>query len=280
MIDVDLTGSRARTRSSFGPYPIIQENEKGDMYYHLWDFAFSGRNWDNSSARYLRPLVRPLLRLPRPILEPIIRLGTSVTKALPQKVDRVVLKSIYSAFYTDWLVKNFDPTILMIQRHPLSVICSWRDLNIKEFDLLTRPSFHDMFARALGRNVHLNDLSPLARKTYCVALINMALGDALEKNPHWILLDHEVLCVDPVMKFQQLCERLDLPWSDEISNFLEQVNRPGTGLKPVRVSSQQVNVWRERLSDSEIEEVTGILAQFPRNGWIRQSYTDNGLTAE
>ena len=56
---------------------------------------------------------------------------------------------------------------------------------------------------------------------------------------------------------------------DSIERFLTTTNRPGEGLKPMRVTAEQPTRWRSRLTDAEVEEIEGVLAQFPRCGWVR-----------
>ncbi len=47
-----------------------------------------------------------------------------------------------------------------------------------------------------------------------------------------------------------------MPWSPEVTQFLDDSNRPGEGLKPVRVTKEQPTRWKGRLTDDEVEEIT------------------------
>jgi hypothetical protein len=70
-----------------------------------------------------------------------------------------------------------------------------------------------------------------------------------------------------------VCEQVAIPWSPQVVEFLDESNRPGEGLKPQRVTKEQPNRWRERLSDDEVEEITSVLERFPRHGWVHELNT-------
>ena len=78
------------------------------------------------------------------------------------------------------------------------------------------------------------------------------------------------VCVEPAKKFRALFEKMGVPWSEDVETYLEEANRPGEGLKPVRVTSEQVDRWKSRLTAGEVEEINSVLARFPRKGWIRE----------
>ena len=102
-----------------------------------------------------------------------------------------------------------------------------------------------------------------------VGLLSTALGDALDRHPGWLVVNHEDLCVDPVSRIRAVCDRVGMPWSSDVERFLDESDRPGEGLAPVRVTRIQPDRWRARLTESETDEINGVLAHFPRRGWVR-----------
>jgi hypothetical protein len=267
-VDADPTGERPVGASGFGPYPEINVGSAGWPYQPLWATAFAGRLPKRTGYRL--KAARAVLSLPRIVREPIIRTGSSVLTSLPGGPEHIAVKSIYAAFSIDWLVEQFDPKVVILQRSPLNVVSSWRQLKIPGFDLTTRPSLLHRYADRIEGGALPADASELTKTAWQVGLITTALGDALDSHPGWLLVDHEDLCLDPVGRIRTVCERVGLAWSPAVEKYLADSNRPGEGLKPVRVTAEQSDRWRGRLNDDEVEEVTGVLDRFPRRGWIRQ----------
>ncbi len=54
------------------------------------------------------------------------------------------------------------------------------------------------------------------------------------------------------------------------SGFSPSSNRPGEGFSHIRVTREQPNRWRKRLSDQQVDEIEAVLDQYPSRGWIRQ----------
>jgi hypothetical protein len=257
-VDADPTGERPVGRSGFGPYPIITSDADAGQYRPFWDAVFAGRlpavQQINEGPKLA--LARAALKLPPSVREPLIRAGASVLTRLPGGPARTAVKSIYATFSLDWLVNTYDPKVVVIQRHPLNVISSWRELQIPGFDLTTRPAILKRYRDRFEGPPLAEDASELSKIAWQVGLLTTVLGDAYDSHPGWLLVTHEVLCEDPKDHIRSVCEQVAIPWSPQVVEFLDESNRPGEGLKPQRVTKEQPNRWRERLSDDEVEEIT------------------------
>jgi Sulfotransferase family len=269
-VDADPTGQRPAARHGFGPYPIIGPGDDGGQFRALWDAAFAGRLPHMKPAGAQLKAMRMLLKLPSSVREPLISAGARVLTAMPGGPERTAIKSIYSTFYLEWLVKRYDPRVVAIQRNPLNVVSSWRELQIPGFDLTTRPALLELFRDRYEGPPPARDSSELSKIAWQVGLLTTAVGDALERHPEWLLVTHEYLCEDPSERMRYVLERAGMPWSPDVERFLEESNRPGQGLVPQRVTKDQPTRWRGRLSDEEVAEITSVLARFPRRGWIRE----------
>lgn len=267
-VDADPTGTRPAGSGGYGPYPIIDPGSDGGSYRPLWDAVWAGKLPLRKGATL--QAARTVMRLPKAVREPIVRATSSLLTALPGGPDRTVVKSIYAAFSLDWLVETYQPRTIVIQRNPLNVVSSWRELGIPGFDLVSRPALLARYRDRFEGDPLGPDASELSRIAWQVGLITTAIGDSLERHPEWHLVTHEVLCEDPKVRIREVCELAGLPWSDDVVRFLDESNRPGEGLKPQRVTKDQPDRWRSRLSDDEVEEIQGILARFPRRGWVQQ----------
>lgn len=265
-VDAD-PDSGAAGRLGFGPYPILDRSQKAPHFRALWDLSFAARvprtGWRLGVGRLL-------LRLPRGIRDPILRHTAQAISTLPGQPPHVLVKSIYAMFAVDWIVANYQPRVIVIQRNPLNVVSSWVELGLHGFDLLDRPRLDARYLRRLDIVPPGTDASDLQRTAAWVGLLTTALGEELERHADWLLVTHEDLCADPQNRIREVCERLGLTWTDASASFVRDSDRPGEGFSSVRITRDQPSRWRVRLSDDQVREIEEVLAQFPSRGWVRQ----------
>jgi hypothetical protein len=267
-VDADPTGVRRAGGLGFGPYPMIQPGEENTPFASLWDMVFAGR-MPPVDRRPMLLAARVALRVPRSIRDPLVRGVATMAAKMPSRSDFTVVKSIYAVFSLDWLVERYNPQVIAIQRHPLNVVSSWRQLHIPLFDLAARPAIIDRYLEPLGIEPPRVDASELSRIAWQVGLLTHVLGDAVDGHPEWRMVTHEDLCREPVTGMRDTFDSLGLAWTDDVERFLNESNRPGEGLEPTRVTTEQPHRWRKRLTDAEVEEIEGVLDRFPRRGWVR-----------
>jgi len=266
-VDADPEGLSPAGGRGFGPYPIIEPGDPYSVFGPLWDTVFVGklprlRGWRLNAAR-------ALLRMPPRLRDPVIRGTALVASRLPAKHRCTVVKSIYAVFCVDWLVERYQPRVVVVQRNPLNVVSSWRQLNIPLFDVAHRPAIREHYLEPRGFDPPGRDMSELGRIAWHVGFLTTVLGEATDRHPGSLIITHEDLCADPPTRFREVFDGLGLTWTPEVDRFLVDSNRPGEGLQPIRVTSDQPARWRSRLTDSEVAEVADVLARFPRGGWLR-----------
>ncbi len=269
-IDSDPNGKKPAGSTGFGPYPVIEPGSDGGVHKALWDVVYNGKIPVTRRGNILIPLAKPFLKLPKPILHPLFKLGTKVFTAVPGVApERVAVKSVFTAFCIEWIVETYDPKVVMLQRNPLSIVSSWRDLKTPVFDLATRPHVLENYRDRYEGDPPKESDSELTKIAWAVGLITTVMSDSLERHPEWLLVNHEDLCIDSPAKFKTLCERLEIPWSESVTEFLKRSNRPGEGLETKRITEEQVDKWKKKLNSEEVEEITEVLNRFPRKGWVR-----------
>jgi hypothetical protein len=271
-VDADPTGARPVGRSGYGPYPLITPGEDGGLFGPLWDAAFAGRlpQFESVHTGFKLRSARAVLRLPPPVRDQIISVSSRVLNAMPFKPERVAIKTIYGAFSLDWIVDRYNPRVIVLQRNPLNVVSSWRELQIPGFDLISRPAILDRYRDRFEGDPLDQSASELTKISWQVGLLTTAIGDSLERHPHWLLVNHEDLCVDPLSRIRDVLERAGMPWSVDVERYIDESNQPGRGLKTQRVTKDQPDRWKARLSNDEVAEISSVLARFPRRGWIRE----------
>lgn len=271
-IDADPTGARQAGGLGFGPYPMISPGETATPFASVWDMVFAGR-LPSMERGPLLLAARMAMRVPRSARDPLVRRAAALAARLPTRSEYTVVKSIYATFCLDWLVERYRPRVIAIQRDPLNVISSWRQLGIPLFDLTTRPAIIERYLEPLGIRQVLPGESELTRIAATVGILTHALGEALDHHPDWRLVTHEDLCRRPAVEIRRVFDDLGLVWTDGVEQFLHTSNRPGEGLQPVRVTTEQPDRWRQRLSSAEVDEIVGVLGQFPHRGWLRAPAT-------
>jgi hypothetical protein len=252
----------------FGPYPLLDPGDEPASLTALWDFVFSGRIPSNRRLQLVAG--RQFVRLPGPVRDPLFRAAAKTMSRLPGGPSHRVVKSIYIMFSLDWITERYRPSVVLVQRNPLAVVSSWVKLGISSFDLATRPAIRERHLDRLGVAPPPASASPLQSAAWSVGLLTTVIGEALQKHPEWPLVEHEDLCVDPRARFRAVYDAVGLTWSEASERYLEDSNRPGEGLRPVRVTKDQPDAWKRRLSPEDTALVEETLAAFPSQGWIRR----------
>jgi hypothetical protein len=201
--------------------------------------------------------------------DPLVRRAAALSARRPGRAESVVVKTIYASFSLEWLVARYRPRVIAMQRNPLNVVSSWRELQIPLFDLATRPIIRSRYIDPLGIEPPSAQASEVARIAWHVGLLTHVIAQALEGHPDWCFVTHEDLCQDPATTIRSICEQVGLTWTDEVDRFLSENNRRGEGLTPVRIAAEEPTRWRERLSAQDVGEIEEVLHAFPTRGWVR-----------
>ena len=273
-VDADPSKDTAAGRRGFGPYPVIDSDRDAGQFAPLWDLVFSGRlPFALRERRRLRPAAQVALRLPRSLRDPLVRAAASLSARRPGRAQSVVVKTIYATFSLEWLVARYRPQVIAMQRNPLNVVSSWRELHIPLFDLATRPILRARYIEPLGIEPPGGSAPEVARIAWHVGLLTHVIAEALDRHPEWIFVTHEDLCADPATTIRGVAEQVGLAWSDDIDRFLNNNNRHGEGLAPVRIAAEEPTKWRQRLTDVEVAQIEAVLEKFPTRGWVRPPVT-------
>jgi Sulfotransferase family len=269
-----------KSKMRLGRFPVLAEGDSAPRSYEeLWRRSLSGY----TQGRYQRALAWKLDRGERtmadlwramcdhaaPRLDVRLRLLARLARPPSRPVggQRVVVKSVHASLALEWLWATFRPTILVVQRHPLNVIASWIELGWGGCALETNPAIRRRFGEEFGLP-HLDPgASRLSRVAWEVGLQISALARGAERHREWLAVGHEDLCLDPVAGFRELYGEVGYGWSVGVEEFLQDVDRPGTGWSMHRIAAEQPGGWRRRLSADQIREAWSVLSRF-RASWV------------
>ncbi|MEZ5335100.1 MAG: sulfotransferase domain-containing protein [Methanolobus sp.] len=117
-------------------------------------------------------------------------------------------------------------------------------------------SFHDELKEFASEEKDITDQSILLWR-----MMHHVINEYRKKYPEWVFLRHEDLAADPVEGFKDLYQALGLEFSSSVEKKLSDYTKQEKSSNSYnthevkRDSKSQVNLFRERLSDEEIEYI-------------------------
>lgn len=260
-----------RVMMRHGENPRLDPGEAASDYERLWAGAFAGgypprgipdrlatlayRKAGTPARRRARSgdRVSPWLRIAQRLARPPVGIGAP---------DNVVVKSVQCARSVEWIVDRFAPKVVLIARHPLNTIASWREL-----EFVRNPREHNALANEAATRWGVvapeRDAPLLAHQSFEFAVLTTLLAEAAARHAEWIVVRHEDLCRDAPTELRGLAERIGLVWSDAADEFVRNSDREGSGFMTARVTSEQPERWRDRLQPEDVALIRSVLASFP-----------------
>jgi hypothetical protein len=232
-----------------GMHPYVNEHNESSPYYEMYAKIFRGQ---------ALPIISGGQSIHR-ILRRLIYRHYLVLRSLSPVEQTLIIKSVFSLHNTEWIYRNFSPTVVIVLRHPCSVIHSihrkWPNARLKE------PHSQTEFVRDyLGAH---KELLKGAESTFGVlssrlaAYYSAVLG-ASRRHPSWIVVTHEQLCADPIGEFRRLYDKLELDWDGRVETAIHASNQPKKSDEVHhvnRVSAKEIGKWKALLSEKEIAEI-------------------------
>jgi hypothetical protein len=264
-------------------YPMLRPGDQAPPYRDLWDWILQGAN-ETRRSLWARRLLGPgrETRLHQGRSDPITWLaGTLARDPRPRPADagaggtpRIVAKSIHAQLSVEWLAATFDIDVLLLLRHPASVLASWMELNLKDgrnSTLESRPEIRARYLEPWG--VPQPGPDPIERMSWRIGLLIAAVEDAKSRHSEWQLQTHDELCIDPKSAFRQLYDGFGLPWGQPAEDFLDEHNTQGSGFVIKRVASELPNSWQHRLTEEQVTTLRRVLSWFPITTFGDEDFT-------
>lgn len=267
-----------RAKRLVGPYPVLSPGDVAVEFERLWSglleekrrmhvpmlYRLQGSLAYRISGTVDPSSVRTALTYPRTGMPLRVRLAAAISPPPFAVSTHVIVKSVLLPMALEWLSWRFRPTIVVVLRHPLNVLASWKDLNWRmERRLDLDPVVVDRFVSPWRLPLPDPTATALERAAWQLGILMSALSIAARRHPDWTVVAHEDLCAEPVGEFRRLYERLGLPWTSKVADYLHESNRPGRGFETARLASEQTAArWRTRLNRDEIQRASNILESF------------------
>ncbi|MDB4303588.1 sulfotransferase, partial [Desulfosarcina sp.] len=181
---------------------------------------------------------------------------------------RPLIKDPIAVFSTDWLSSKFNSDTVVLIRHPLAFTGSIKVNN------WTHPFSH-FLAQPLLMKDHLypfeeeiryfaqEDRDIVDQAALLWKLIHFMILKYRESNPKWIFIRHEDLSNDPLNGFKTLFSKLNLEFSEHVSEIVAKhsllgdltASKSGSYKGLQRDSASIIKNWQSRLTPSEAKRI-------------------------
>ena len=186
--------------------------------------------------------------------------------------SRTLIKDVHVCLALDWIDAHLRPQIVIALRHPCAMIASWSrlreqipdDWHWQEADvhlqrLLTQPTLMDDHL-APYRDVLESAETYFEKLGAFWGASNYVMLQQAKQHPAWLVVQHDVLCVEPEREYRALFGKLGLSWTDTVQRRInrETTNTSKMSARPYttkRVASDQPHKWKSELSEDEAEQV-------------------------
>ncbi|MDQ8203610.1 hypothetical protein [Pelagicoccus sp. SDUM812003] len=197
---------------------------------------------------------------------------------------RVLVEEVASFLSIEWVARKWAPQVVVVTRHPCSHVRLAQNQGAAESEARQLNRILDCEALRSGiLEPHLDRLSelkrPIERSAALWAIKNLVAHDAYSRNPDWVFVKYEDLCQDPIQRFKELYEELDLEWNLGAEDYLEYVSsdgcQPFVGVEPL--NSKQVNRWKNEMSADDIRTIMRVVEPFGLPSYERNVLESGGV---
>lgn len=179
-----------------------------------------------------------------------------------------LIKDPFAVFSVPWLLKRFNVRAVVLVRHPLSFVSSLKRLGWS-FDfthLLDQPLLMRDHLEPFRQAMESSQYSPedvIGQGIMLWRMIYSTVYSYLMEYPGIILIRHEDLSLDPVGRFGELFERLDLSYPEEVQAVIRKTTRPANPDQLEKGKEHAIHLdsranlqnFRQRLGAREIDRI-------------------------
>jgi hypothetical protein len=191
-----------------------------------------------------------------PFMDGLVRRLDSRISARRRKGRSLVLKLISTSLSIRWLHQTYGVKMVYLIRHPCGQMSSWKKMNwspdieqLLQSDLVrSRLTDEHRKVLACAKGFWARAGAYWGAMNYLVLGLSQGL-DRLR------IVPFESLCCDPVGRFKEVFDWLELPFSPSVRSFLESSNQAGRkgSYELHRRSQEMPEKWKERMHPDEIQ---------------------------
>ncbi|HSX05326.1 MAG TPA: sulfotransferase [Candidatus Saccharimonadales bacterium] len=265
---------------TFFPHPLEWQEGGTEPYADVVRQLFSGEAQFKPSE--LRASTKnPLRQLARELWVSRENLNYKLQTHSPLK-RRFLIKDPMACYLSEYLYRQFSMKTVVIMRHPLSTIASYKRLgwHYDVAGLLVRSGVAGAELGQALRSVELATMSDIEAWSLLWLHIYTALREFMKRNPSMIFITHEELSLRPQHILARLYDLLELPFTLRVSERITAHTNAENPIDPTdnqphvlhRNSAENVNRWKKILTDDEMAKIRHITGPFvsqyyPESSW-------------
>jgi hypothetical protein len=213
----------------------------------------------------------------------------SVFQSYRIQYRRPLMRDPQAVFSAEWLARRFFSDVVVLIRHPAAFVSSWKSRHWGHpFDhFLKQPllmhdhlfPFEDEIRKFAEQKRDAVDQAILLWR-----LIHTNILRYQKTHPEWTFAKHRDLSLHSVDEFRRIFGRLDLPYGtrEEIDTrhyCMAKARQEGYLWNDVvRNSEQNMDLWRSRLTERDLERVREKCFDLAREFYREEEMHDIGLT--
>lgn len=258
-------------------FDTAQMRQFHELTQKLFCYDFNLKTYISARENTVGRLVKQCLGSRGPFYLRIAKLNPFHTKAL--------IKDPIGVFLTEYLHLQFGVKPVILIKHPLSQLASYRRVNLwPRLDHIGQQAalVEDYFANE--QDFCAPSANPLLEAASFWRAVYKVLLAQVSQYPDWLLITHESLCEQPISVFKSLYRQLDIPWSARIERHIQQKTQ-GNGSAEAgkgkfhdfnRNSADIFRMRRDSLSLAERQQVFDIVADVALQVYSRESFAIDG----
>lgn len=176
-----------------------------------------------------------------------------------------LIKDPPSILLTEWLDKNYKAKILITIRHPAAFVYSSKKQNwhygmntfLNQTNLM--KDYLSGFREELEKEVRYKQVEFSVRNSVLFwRVIHHILLEWQRKHSNWFFCRHEDLLENPMAKFEEIFQYLEIPMDQNVVAYIESSTNVKGEDKELRLKRDRKKLrkeWKTKLSEEEIEYI-------------------------
>ena len=178
---------------------------------------------------------------------------------------RYLLKDPIALLSAGWLHERYQLKVICMIRNPLAFAGSLKkqgwDFDLKNF--IRQEDLMKTWLKPFKEEIEKTDAEGdfIDRISLLWNVLNYVILTYKQKYPEWVFIKHGKLARNPVEKYREMFEYLDLEFNEEIEQYIVEytstknpVEAKSNEYQP-RAAKKTVEAWRDRLTSEEIQIV-------------------------
>lgn len=183
-------------------------------------------------------------------------------------LPRPLLKDPIAVFSSAWLAQIYEMDVICLIRHPAAFVMSLIKAEWPaEFEpLLAQTDLMDDYLHPFRFQMENPPDLFVERAALMWTVIYYVLSSYIDRHDDWLVIRLEDMARNPIIKFEQLFNSLNLPYSKRIQRIIEEHSNPNNPIEASagntweirRNSRASQQVWYQRLKPEEIYAIRRI----------------------